>query len=746
MAIDNNIEGSQLKRRRVEAPSFASRLSEVTAKDKNAFQHEVALWLGREVEEIEYAEKFLESLSLFLEGIKSRQIVVDGRLKAIKSDLKILKNRLKCLPEELKRDCSKLADEVKQILHLLKKPALLPHFLSVLIHPTRSQIEYLWNANYIESLPVAENDNQRRLHFSEVIREKIDDQTLELILKYSDHATLNRITYFDFLQCPSLSTKAPLIVAKACPKLDRGCLKAALESPRFQDHELKAEDKTISINKELMAFLIPFLHKVWESGMKEANAVSTQFPEAEHQALQRCVNAAYGTYDLENEQDINRLFATLLQADMWEQKDLTQRCGRRIVALLQASDELAGEKGYEILAQIYKELVPFFEQNQFTDLKEPLKKLGSKLIEKDADVALSMAQVLHAISQERPHVIPIELDETEGRFSSLIAALKNAIQLKSKYGEILIDNTIANECVQAIRAKAFHGYPPIYPETIAKTIEALLTFAPANDVAHYAMSLLHRINWHGKESDSQLEMLSLDDAHRYNPANLQVFFALVKLLRSQEVDNPDYSLKLLDLLSTENEKSLANPYHAIHLAEMITKGIPRLLEPNRLDALVVLDNRLKRYELVLERQPNLAADYEKVLAYKLLLLMQEPNKAQLEKNAILGLELVAKFRGALLIDLSENRCASSDPFTHVCIIAFFKQLANLGLEKLQPLIDAEKKANPESKLQETYTEYVQYLPIGDADFNRAMYHWTGLAANLNEGMIQEIFQGAMNKV
>lgn len=736
MSITINSEENQIKRRRIESLPFANKLEEVATMGLNTLRQEVAIWSGRAVEEIQHAESFPECLALFLDAVKKREVDQPDQLRPIKRHAKILKGLLKNLPAELKNGCGKVLSDLKELLHLLQKPQPqsenLPRALSIWIDSKKSQIDYLWKENHIESFPDPENERLHTLQFSEALQESIDDATLKVILENSDPRHLGKITHFDFFHYPKLGPIALVLMVKACPKLDRSCLRKALESPRFQDHELQAEEKVLPVNKELMKVLIPFLQTLWDSGMKETSGPVTSFRDAEFRAIQTCVQAALGNNDLDNEQDLYVLFSILQQADLWQQKAFSMQVGNRILAILNASDEMLGEKGYELLAHFYKGFMPFFAQKQFPELQESLKRLGTKLIEKEANMAMSVAQVAHSLSQNRPYTLPVEFDERKERFESLIAALKSAKAYEQKYGALPVCSAIAQEVLSAMNDTYYRPFP----QKAAEVIELFLSMAPDNDIGHLAKATLHKTQWRDREADIEKALLSFEAAFRVNPSNQQVFLELVDLLRTGAEP-----LKLVVFLMTANDNPTANPYTSIHLARLLSKGLDNFVVPCTADALAVLDNTLKAYEALLERQPKLKDDYEKVLSYKLVLMMQEANEELRHKRAIVGLELLSKFRLGILNDFAENNCVSEDPFTHVCIIAFFKYLATIGDAKMLELVIAREKENRESKAKDTFQEFMQYMPKSDLEYANSSNFWTQKAKTTRH-MVTEIFQDA----
>lgn len=731
MSVPISSEENQSKRRRIESVPFADRLKEVATMGAKALEKEVVNWSGRAVEEIQYAETFPECLALFLEAVKKQKMNQNEQLRPIKGHAKILKGLLKNLPEELKEGCGKALSDLKELLKLLKKPQpqheQLPPALAILVDSKKSHIDYLWKEGHIESFPNPDNESLRTLQFSEQLQESIDDATLELIVTNSDSRNLGKTTHFDFFHYPKLGPKALVLMVKACPKLDRNCLQIALESPRFQDHELRAEEKVLPVNKELMKVLIPFLKSLWDSGMREANGPITDFPDGEFQAIEACVNAALGKNDLDKEQDIYVLYSILQQAHLWGQKELVLQAGKRIHAILNSSEEMVGEKGYEILAHIYRGLLPFFEQKQFPELHELLKRLGTSLIEKEANMAMSVAQVAHSYAQAMP------FDERKERLESLLAALKSAKTYEEKYGRLPLCNTIAYEALSAMNDNTY--YQP-FPQRLAEAIEAFLAIAPDNDIGHLAKAQLHRTQWRDKQADIEKAMLSFEAAFRANPANQAGFLQFVDMLRTNAEP-----LRLVDFLMTANNKATVNPYTSILLARLLHKGVENFVIPNSQDAMAVLDNALKAYEAILQQQPQLKDDYEKVLAYKLVLMMQDAKKEVRQKQAILGLELLSKFRLGILGDFAENSCASDDPFTHVCIITFFQYLATMGDEKMLELVTAREKEVRDTKAKDTFQGFMTFMPKNGLEYGNASNFWTE-KAKTNRDMVSEIFQDA----
>jgi tetratricopeptide (TPR) repeat protein len=478
------------------------------------------LWAGREISQIPLPM----ALKDLLQAMSQDKTCFD--VKVLKQELKVLKGRLKLLPDDLQAGTSQLLSDIKAVLGLLRGQSgatELSAKVQALITTTKSGVWSLWNDKFLflnghsdeanshskilQAFFYAHSSPRADLEMDDRLAKVISDADFKIILQHTDPTILEKITHFDLLIYSRLSVQSLIALSIKCPNLSPSCFRS-LKSPSYVDHELVIGAETISINKALLAHLIPYFGTMWCSQMKEGHTESRQTAlfEVDYEALVDCMNILVGDYDIADEKEFDRAFAIVHQAIRYDLDKIALPALQRAITIVDSSEKESREK-YKLISDMYKMLEPHFSDPKFAQLRTLLQiaygatcfveigKAAEKFCTDEKEKASSPWELFLRTCQQ---VFTPELEKAKHA-----SAMPKAIIKELPFGPYnkMLYHAIGNH---------------LFPIELAEALELGLQFIESSDLL-IALGELHNRSWSDRDRDLEKATSLFDQACKLNP-------------------------------------------------------------------------------------------------------------------------------------------------------------------------------------------------------------------------------------
>jgi hypothetical protein len=218
----------------MQAQAIMSELKALSSMSREAFVEGSRRWFGRDAVHLPASSDLLSTITALQGSLKKGECSsaeVKDDLKRIVLKLQypqIEKNEKQAAAELAIRELRKGKSEIR--VHL-------PALAVMLADINQSVVNAMWKKGHVRV-------EEKELRVTEPLASQLTDEMLEKILKCSHERNLAKeVTLFSFPDYPLLGAGAPLHIFQTYPKLQRSCVKQAIErdASRFGDHVLIAE-------------------------------------------------------------------------------------------------------------------------------------------------------------------------------------------------------------------------------------------------------------------------------------------------------------------------------------------------------------------------------------------------------------------------------------------------------------------------------------------------------------------------